>query len=635
MQNSVKLKKIYSTFLFFSLFCFKIYAQESEKDLLYYNKFYESLLKYKIEHSANNLSKVENKGAFYLKNKIILDYYLKGSSERINISPLELKKLNLNFQLFYTNYLGDTSVNNDSLIYNNYLSILELARKKENIYLINETLIRILFYFFKKNNDFNYDKVSLYLTLLEKYKKNDFDNFYYQYLKNGFNFSRAYFEKTKYPNFNDFKICLKYAHKLKNTFAYAKVYQIIGATYTIKSNKKLDSAYFYFNKSKLLLLDQKSYYFKNILCQIYFNFGTIEYERKNYKKAIKLFKKSLNLKTNVNEGKLKYYRFISNSFEKIKKNDSALLYLRKHNKLKDSLNLLNQSIAISGIKEKYQTEKKEKENLQLKVDKEKGKAFLVASLLFILLAGTIGGLSLKNSKRKRKLAEQESELEIQKNLTLLKEQELTTINAMVDGQEKERKQIAEDLHDNLGSVLATLKLHFENLQMNNEMKKINQDELFNKTESLIDEAYLKVRSIAHAKNAGVIANQGLLTAVQMMAEKISSADKIKIEVIDFGLNKRLDNSLEIAVFRTIQELVTNIIKHAVAANVTINISLYDDTLNIIVEDDGKGFDTSKIDFKSGMGIASIKTRIQHLQGTFEIDTTLGKGTSILINIPVE
>jgi hypothetical protein len=88
-------------------------------------------------------------------------------------------------------------------------------------------------------------------------------------------------------------------------------------------------------------------------------------------------------------------------------------------------------------------------------------------------------------------------------------------------------------------VLATLKLHFDNLKINREKKKINQDALFNKTEKLIDDAYLKVHSIAHSKNAGVIANKGLLVAVKMMAEKISSADKIKIEVIDFNLVKRL------------------------------------------------------------------------------------------------
>ena len=254
--------------------------------------------------------------------------------------------------------------------------------------------------------------------------------------------------------------------------------------------------------------------------------------------------------------------------------------------------------------------------------------------MFILLAGTIAILTLKNSKRKRKLAEQETELETQKNLTLLKEQEITTINAMVDGQEKERQRIAEDLHDNLGSVLATLKLHFENLKINTEKKKIDQNTLFDKTENLIDEAYLKVRRIAHAKNAGVIANQGLLVAIQMMAEKISSADKINIEVIDYGLDKRLENSLEITVFRIIQELTTNIIKHAEAKNATINIALYDKNLNIIIEDNGLGFNIDKVNLKNGMGISSIKTRVEHLKGTFEVDSTIGKGSSIIINIPI-
>ncbi|MDD7913937.1 sensor histidine kinase [Polaribacter ponticola] len=286
-------------------------------------------------------------------------------------------------------------------------------------------------------------------------------------------------------------------------------------------------------------------------------------------------------------------------------------------------------------------QKKEKENLQLKQDnlefeaKNKQKLnLLIAAILTIIAGSTIYLLSYKNSQRKRKLAEQQKELEKQKNITFLKEQEITNINAMVNGQEKERKQIAEDLHDNLGSVLATLKLHFENLKFNREKKKINQEELFNKTEELIDEAYLKVRSIAHAKNAGVIANQGLLVAVQMMAEKISSADKINIDVLDFGLDKRLENSLEISVFRIVQELTTNIIKHSEANNATINISLFDKNLNIIIEDDGIGFDIDKVNLNNGMGINSIKTRIKHLKGDFKIDSTIGKGSSIILDIPI-
>ena len=309
-------------------------------------------------------------------------------------------------------------------------------------------------------------------------------------------------------------------------------------------------------------------------------------------------------------------------------------YYEKYNVARDSLNNTAQNIAISDLDKKYKTAEKDKLIAETKAkNKQNSLLFIIASLLLIL--GTIIYiLSYKNTKRKQKLAEKQQELEKQKNLNLIKEQELTAINAMVDGQEKERKQIAEDLHDNLGSVLATLKLHFENLRINQEKKKIDQETLYNKTEKLIDEAYLKVRSIAHAKNAGVIANQGLLLAIQMMAEKISSADKLKIEVIHFGLDKRLENNLELTVFRIIQELLTNIIKHAEAKNATINISLYNKNLNIIIEDDGKGFDIKKVDLQNGMGISSIKTRVEHLKGTFTVDATLGKGSSILLDIPI-
>ena len=258
---------------------------------------------------------------------------------------------------------------------------------------------------------------------------------------------------------------------------------------------------------------------------------------------------------------------------------------------------------------------------------------LYSSILIILVILVIVYISLKNYRRKRLLALQEKELETQKNLTLLKEQEITTINAMVEGQEKERKRVAEDLHDNLGNVIATLKMHFENLRINKEKKMVNQETLYNKTEGLIDEAYQKVRNMAHAKNAGVIANQGLLVAVKLMAEKISSANTIQIEVIDYGMERRLENSLEISLFRIVQELTTNIIKHAQASHATINISQDEEDITILIEDNGMGMDTSQIDMQKGMGLHSIKTRIEHLDGSFTIDSMPSKGTTIIIQIP--
>ena len=140
--------------------------------------------------------------------------------------------------------------------------------------------------------------------------------------------------------------------------------------------------------------------------------------------------------------------------------------------------------------------------------------------------------------------------------------------------------------------------------------------------------------MAHLKNSGVIAKKGLLPAVQKLAENASVAGNLTIEVQDFGLDERLDNMLEIAIFRMLQELVTNIIKHANASEASISITQHDDILNIIVEDNGRGFNASNIQAKEGIGLSSIERRIEHMEGTMEVDSTPNKGTTILIDIPL-
>ncbi|WP_155810472.1 sensor histidine kinase [Polaribacter sp. Hel_I_88] len=495
-----------------------------------------------------------------------------------------------------------------------------------------------LYYLIKSQNNLNED-AKLYLDDYSKYAEEKSDSLMQLKANNAY---AAYFWNqdsiSKSSKFYKKSLLLTNREELKQY--KASVYLNLAFLYTLQQP---DSANYFFKKT-VSILDSSD---KITMVGFYINYALFLKKQRNFKEALIQLKKAEAIQLDAYQ--LKYNKIIFENFAHIYKEygnyKKAFEYFEKFNLAKDSLNNTAQNIAISNLDKKYKNdiekqelktknEKNEKENLQLKIDKEKNRNFLIGALLFILFGGVIALLSHKNSKKKIKLAEKEKELASQKNITFLKEQELSIINAMINGQEKERKRIAEDLHDNLGSVLATLKLHFENLQINREKKKINQEELFNKTEGLIDQAYLKVRSIAHAKNAGVISNQALLMAVQIMAEKISLADKIKIEVIHFGLNERLENSLEITVFRIIQELITNIIKHADAKNATINISLYDKNLNIIIEDDGKGFDINKVDLKNGMGINSIKTRVKHLNGTFSIDATLGKGSSIILDIPV-
>jgi signal transduction histidine kinase len=541
--------------------------------------------------------------------------------------------------------------------YKEELNIYNLTNYYTNLAYLNKTISQLdlsINYFIKalstiENISENHSqKISIYAGLSSLYSQINNPKkelFYIQaYLKesyNGVDKNRigyalnnlaVYYDKKNEPEkaILNFRKALNNMNRIETRNA---IYQNIGAIH-LNYYSNIDSARYFYKKATNRATS------KRIFAFIHKDLSVIAKRNQDFKlENIELLKALKNIKLDkFPEFELKLYKKLSENNKNLKSYKKSLFYLEKY----DSLNnvIKNKSLieTVEEIETKYQSEKKDKEIVLQKqkiLTEQQEKKYLIFGVsLFVVFGGTIGFLTLKNSRKKQLLAEQQKELETQKNLTLLKEQELTTINAMIDGQEKERVRIAEDLHDNLGSVLATLKLHFENLKFNKDQKKLDQETLFNKTESLIDEAYLKVRRIAHAKNAGVIASQGLLTSIQMMAEKISSADNISIEVVHFGLDKRLENSLEIGVFRIIQELITNTIKHANASNATINLSLYDNTLTIIVEDNGKGFDMEKTNLTKSMGLNSIQTRITHLKGTLEIDSTIDKGTSIILQIPI-
>ncbi len=309
--------------------------------------------------------------------------------------------------------------------------------------------------------------------------------------------------------------------------------------------------------------------------------------------------------------------------------DSAYHYLNESVFTEALVDGKQQRFQSALLSVENQTEKLKLDKLRLDNRRKTNQNYLIGAIS-LLLIGTLTAFFLhQNTTKKRKLAEQEALLEQQKVETLLKEQELVSIDAMIEGQEKERTKVANELHDDLGSLMATVKLHFDNVKVD------KKDPALKNAQDLLEKAYQKIRGMAHAKNSGVMANQGLLPAVQKMSRTISETKALEVTVEDFGMADRLENSLELTIFRIIQELTTNIIKHAKATKANIQFTQHEDNLNIIVEDNGKGFDISAIKRASlGMGLGTIEKRIEHLGGTFTVDSVLGKGTSILIDIPV-
>ena len=216
----------------------------------------------------------------------------------------------------------------------------------------------------------------------------------------------------------------------------------------------------------------------------------------------------------------------------------------------------------------------------------------------------------------------------------LNKQQNEMFNLAATMQEKERKRIAEDIHDGLGSVLSAAKLKLSALKDNNANLTEEQKEKYLSTLSLLDEASTELRSISHNIMPAALSKLGLIAAFENVTEKISSHSPVKIQFEAHDFDSRLEESIEMSIYRIVLELLNNTVKHAKATNAVVQLIKYPDFINITVEDNGKGFEYEKavID-KKGIGLGNIESRVNYLKGKMDVESSLGKGTITIIDIP--
>jgi signal transduction histidine kinase len=312
-----------------------------------------------------------------------------------------------------------------------------------------------------------------------------------------------------------------------------------------------------------------------------------------------------------------------------KKYDSAYLLLKKAYAQDFQLDFRRNTLEINRLNVELETREKENANLLLRQEKW----WLLSSLVVSFLLIITGYFAYAGRQAQSKMQLQQKEVQAMKLEKQLKEQEMLGIDLMIEGQEKERQRIANDLHDDLGAQLAAMKIKLESLEKQLTTESAPQ-QLVHETTSLLNEAYQKVRSMAHARHAGINAQDGLLPAVRNFASKVSVANRLAIQVEEHGMDTRLENSLEITLFRIIQELITNVIKHAQASEVIIHLTQHETSINVMVEDNGTGFDIATIQPGETMGLYSIQKRIENLGGQVTIDSIAQKGTTVIIDIPL-
>jgi signal transduction histidine kinase len=287
----------------------------------------------------------------------------------------------------------------------------------------------------------------------------------------------------------------------------------------------------------------------------------------------------------------------------------------------------------------YETDKQKQAIEQLKEEKEEqaedvrqkalwNKVFIATSIVLLIFSY----LGYKNFRNIKRIADQQQEIQQQKINELEKNKQLLARDAMLKGQEEERSRIAKDLHDGLGGFLSGTKLSFMNVKEKLLLSAENEI-LFNKSLNMLDHTINDLRKVARNLMPEALVKFGLNEALRDFCETIQSTAGTRIIYQQFGTIRTLDKSAEVFIYRIIQELVNNAIKHAEAREVLVQLTMGDDRIGIAVEDDGKGFDKND-DSLHGAGLANVAYRVQYYNGTLDIVTSPGNGTSINIELMI-
>ncbi len=311
-------------------------------------------------------------------------------------------------------------------------------------------------------------------------------------------------------------------------------------------------------------------------------------------------------------------------------------YFSKTVTLSDSLFKAETSEKVAGVEAKYQNEKKQKEIVQLEKDKQiqlltiKNKStlnsFLIGSLAALLI---VGFLVYRNLRHRHQLAKQQDELQQQRIRELEKDKQLVAVDSMLKGQEEERSRLAKDLHDGLGGLLSGVKFSLSNMKDNLIITPDNMA-VFERSLDMVDTSIRELRRVAHNMMPEMLTKFGLDEALKEYCTTINTTKLLIVRYQSLGMVTRLDKSTEIIIYRIIQELLNNILKHAAATTAIVQLIKEDGRFSIIVEDNGKGFDSALLKDNKGTGLTSIQSRVDYLKGQLDIHSEAGKGT--LVNI---
>ncbi|MBL0272407.1 MAG: hypothetical protein IPQ06_04895 [Chitinophagaceae bacterium] len=518
------------------------------------------------------------------------------------------------------------------------------------------------------------EAISIYLATLEAWKasseprKNEAIAVYYTKI------SAIYHEMQQYEKalFYD-KLSLFTFLTLNNEESTAWAYVFISADFI--GLKQIDSAMQYLANAKPIVERLNNH---RLNVQYYNKLGRISSQKKDYRTAISFFERSVTeakitdskyqvlshqkmigicyrmlgdfakarnyllialpaaIAGNYVKDKMEILQELATAEEKTNHPEDAYNYLKQAVTLRDSVNLENSKKAVAEIENKYQAAQKAKEIVQLNADKQiqsltiKQKStlnyFLLGSFAALMIVSFLG---YRNSRHRHQFAKQQDELQQQRIRELEKDKQLVAVDSMLQGQEEERSRLAKDLHDGLGGLLSGVKYSLSNMKDNLVITPDNMA-VFERSLDMIDTSIRELRRVAHNMMPEMLTKFGLDEALKEYCNTINATNLVLVKYQSMGMDTRIEKSAEIIIYRIVQELLNNIMKHAAAKEALVQLIKEEGRFSIIVEDNGKGFDTALLKNNKGAGLTSIQSRVDYLKGQLDIHSEAGKGT--LVNI---
>lgn len=476
------------------------------------------------------------------------------------------------------------------------------------------------------------------------------------------NLAHLYFKF--YPKEYQNKV-VHYAELAKTNALETKQYNLVASSYGILSELELDKGNFKTAKehllSSLIEINKSQVQDQQILMSIYHTLSQISEKEGNYADAIKYNKDYIQLFTTVyDQEKLNIGKRLEAQYEKGKQDQELALLQVEAEKKEQQIQLMaalgiqqkqelenlkliqdNQSkeLALSKLTaekqvKELQVSKLEAENRAQEIStyqkeisfKDKLNKYFIALMLTALAMLTLLFYAYTQRSKHMKQREKLHNLAIDQERQHAK---ISMLTALLDGQEQERARIARDLHDGLGGLLSGTKLQLSHLK---DKASLEVQEKMQKGISQLDMAVDELRRVAHNLTPDLLQKFGLQEALNDYASRMCN-EQLDIDVQFLHYTNSLTPDQQLLIYRIIQELVNNAIKHADPSQIIIQLVEEDQQFNITVEDDGKGFDYDLSNLNKSAGLQNIKSRVEFLKGSFQVHSETGQGSSFEIYIP--